>query len=333
MKGFYPSILLVALGHFVDDAKATWSIIATDRATGQVGVVATTCRAVSTNDCTDPTTFIQDYEFVPGRGVAAAQDIALPSQADIAADTLAGDDTATPQEAVSSAVQNRGDQIAVVDMSDSFVHTGIATSSWSGDTKGQKRPDYIYSVQGNDLTSEEVIKQAKKKFSKGGCDLADKLMRGLVAGSRGGEGDVDCPEGRTSTNIGYLHVVNPDNTTVVDLFVGIECDTDGTSAVKALKEKYIEWRNENECLKRPLPHERYLPPLHRRGQIAATVAVVVVLAAIGFAARKRYRCCTQADLDLDEILENDLVDAETKTPCTRYVVRDIRDGVYYLERA
>jgi hypothetical protein len=81
-------------------------------------------------------------------------------------------------------------------MIDSDVWTGPTCYNWKGDDKGQKKPDYVYLHQGNDITSEKVIKEAKKKFKgRKGCE------------SKKGEGDVDCPEGIEFVNVAYLKLL------------------------------------------------------------------------------------------------------------------------------
>ena len=275
------NFFMTVLAPLAVSVDATYSIIATDQATGQVGVAATTCRM----DSGDPSDFKDDYVLIPGRGVAAAQAYAPSSQAVDAANELASDDKTTLEEAVSSVSAANDEQIAVVDMNDSYVFTGpSASSDYDGDDKGQKKPDYVYSVQGNDLTSEKVIKQAKKKFSEPkGCDLADRLMRALEAGSKHGEGDVDCPAGTWSTNIAYLKVINPDGTDVVQdasgdpLFVGLDYSDSGESAIEALLEAYKDWRKDNKCEKRPKPH--LVPPL--------AAASILAFLGLGIVLRKR----------------------------------------------
>jgi hypothetical protein len=71
---------------------------------------------------------------------------------------------------------------------------------------------YSYTVQGNTLTSANVLSQATVAF-RGGCDLADSLVRALEAGAANGEGDARCrqdPAKGGPSSIAYLAVLNPD---------------------------------------------------------------------------------------------------------------------------
>lgn len=244
---------LLLTGRVVD---ATYSVIATDRATGQVGLASTTCRFT----CTDPSDFRLDFVPVAGKGVAAAQAQATAAQANTVAASLGAGKS--PEDAVNDAIPGNMDQIAAVDMTDSFVETGPGVFQWAGSDNGQTKKDYVFSVQGNDLTSGNVVNQATLKFPLSlGCDLAERLMKALEAGSKGGEGDVDCPANVLSTNLAYLKVIDKDGNAVIDEFVEFFCVTTGQSAVEALKQKFKTWRKENKCPKRPKSKNRFLPKL------------------------------------------------------------------------
>lgn len=176
----------------------TWSIVALDPQSGDVGVAMASCVPETHGDAVGA--------LVPGVGVAATQAAwnlenrnrvyealqeGLGAQAVI--DRVLAADSATARR-----------QYGVVTLRDGVVEiagfTGDGASNWAGIHSDLGR---AVTAQGNTLVSEAVVADALAAFLRddpaGRNTLADRLMRGLEAGSAAG-GDVRCNrDGITST--------------------------------------------------------------------------------------------------------------------------------------
>ncbi len=169
----------------------TWSIVAVDPATGDVGVAGASCVPDLHADAL--------AALVPGKGAAATQalwdldnrnKVFELLEADISADDIIAQVT-DPSHDVHAA--NR--QYGVVTMKDGAVtieaFTGSENLVWAGDVQN---PDMNVTVQGNILVSEAVVTAALQAFTDdqpGVNTLPDRLMRALEAGSTAG-GDSRC---------------------------------------------------------------------------------------------------------------------------------------------
>jgi enamidase len=176
----------------------TWSIAAIDPATGNVGVSMASCVPNTFGDAV--------AALVPGVGVAATQAAwnlenrnrvyaalreGLGAQEIIDRVTAADSVTARRQYGV---VTYRGGTVEVAG------YTGEGASDWAGI---HADPERAVTAQGNTLVSEAVVADALAAFLRDDPDgqdhLADRLMRGLEAGSAAG-GDIRCNrDGLTST--------------------------------------------------------------------------------------------------------------------------------------
>ncbi len=172
----------------------TWSIVAVDPVTREVGVGAATC--------TVGVELVRG--IVPGRGVVAAQAYTNLHARNQAREALAAG--AGAEEVLRAAREASGrfglsewkDQqfaVAVLDPEPcALAHTGDDTVAWSGSRGAQ-----AVSVQGNMLRGAEVVEVALAAFASedpmAGSrppDLAERIVRGLEAGAGAG-GDNRCP--------------------------------------------------------------------------------------------------------------------------------------------
>jgi uncharacterized Ntn-hydrolase superfamily protein len=184
-----PGGAIVGLAMLVaSPAGATYSIVAADATTRQVGGAVTSCVAPQSVDIV--------YRSAPGHGAIHAQAAANASGRDrgvalLEAGTAPADVIA--QIATSSfdaRFQSR--QYGVVDLSGRAAgFTGSSAQQYREDRQGVVG-SYVYSVQGNILTSIRVLDQAEAGFEARGCDLAERLMLALEAGATNGEGDSRC---------------------------------------------------------------------------------------------------------------------------------------------
>ena len=169
-------------------ARSTYSVVATDRASGQVGGAVTSCVGSQGVGVV--------YRPSVGHGGVNAQAAANANGRDRAV-TLLNTDVA-PADIITMITATSFDssaatrQYGVVDlMGRAAGFTGSGAMSYKEDRQGTIGA-LTYSVQGNILTSRAVIDQAETAFRNTGCDLADKLMLALEAGAMGGEGDSRC---------------------------------------------------------------------------------------------------------------------------------------------
>jgi uncharacterized Ntn-hydrolase superfamily protein len=182
-KRFVILTLLVA-----SPAGATYSIVAADAASRQVGGAVTSCVA--------PQSVEVVYRGAPGHGAIHAQAAANANGRDRGV-VLLQSGTA-PAEVIAQIANSSFDsqfqrrQYGVVDLSGRAAgFTGTSAQQYRADRQGSVGA-YVYSVQGNILTGVAVLDQAEAGFKSKGCDLAERLMLALEAGAQNGQGDSRC---------------------------------------------------------------------------------------------------------------------------------------------
>jgi uncharacterized Ntn-hydrolase superfamily protein len=230
----------------------TWSIVAVDPRTREVGVGAASC-AVGVE-------LVRG--MVPGKGVVAAQaNTNLYARKQAVKAIAAG---ATAEEVLAAAQASSGklgqsawkDQqfgVAVLEPEPrALAHTGDATLAWAG-----SRAAGAVSVQGNILRGPEVVDVALAAFlsQDGSPDLAERIMRALEAGNEAG-GDHRCPF-ECPALAAFIAVAGPDENPGDDpslylaapkffgikgilkhAAMGYERDPEDPSPVPALREKF-----------------------------------------------------------------------------------------------
>jgi uncharacterized Ntn-hydrolase superfamily protein len=172
-------------------AFATWSIVAVDPETREVGYAAASCTA----------DVHQIGALVPDRGALVSQ--AMMNEAGRVRGATLLRASAEPEEILAyltspdfdrsrgwswwSGAQVRQYGVATLEPLAAASFTGQRTTSWSGDSAGQE-----VTVQGNILWGEEIVADARAAFEgAAGCDLSDRLLRALEAGAQAG-GDRRC---------------------------------------------------------------------------------------------------------------------------------------------
>jgi uncharacterized Ntn-hydrolase superfamily protein len=220
----------------------TYSIVAVDPATGEVGGAGTSC--LSGSDV-----FVI-YRGVPGRGVVHAQARYNIAGRDRAAELLGEGRTAA--EALSAVTALSFDrsislrQYGIVDVAGQAQgYTGTDTTAFAADHQGRVA-GFAYSVQGNILTSAAVLEQAGAAFEAAGCDLAERLMQALRAGAGGGEGDSRCTEQGIPSDSAFLQVERPSGSEGDYLALHIE-NSGSADPLPLLESKLDAWRVEHPC--------------------------------------------------------------------------------------
>ncbi|MEZ4417674.1 MAG: DUF1028 domain-containing protein [Gemmatimonadota bacterium] len=176
---------------------ATWSVIAVDSRTGQVIIASATC-VPQERLYGFPSEGLMDVQaiVVPGVGVAAAQagvDRTRRNQSLIYRELKRG---TAPEQIIEmlsadSAFQSR--QFGIVDMQGRCAgHSGSRNgqaSLWQADSIPEL--GIYFSVQGNILTSDDVVHEAVTAFKAEGGTMADRVMAAMEAADAAG-GDSRC---------------------------------------------------------------------------------------------------------------------------------------------
>lgn len=222
-------------------ALATYSVVVADTATGEIGGAGASCvgdLAVS---------IIQ--EIVPGIGAVHAQAYFSPEGRDAAGQALR--DGVPPQEIIDAVTSPGFDdaasfrQYGIVDLSGGAAGwTGVDNGAWAADEQGANS-ELAYSVQGNILTSLDVLARSRQALlDGGGCDLPERLMLALEAGAQRGEGDSRCTGDGLPSDSAFLRVVSMDGTERVFLEV---VDTAPQNPLELLRQQLDAWRLDEPC--------------------------------------------------------------------------------------
>lgn len=246
-------------------ASATWSIVATDPETGEIGAAIASC--VPGDLVGEPDGPLPPIVLQPGDSVAVTQaqlNLTVPARirelgaAGVSPEEILGD-LVSPEFDEGSALR----QHAIASLSgDVVAFTGDETSAVALDSQAAN-----VSVQGNILVSEAVVGDSLAGFENdraAGGSLADSLVRGLLAGADAG-GDSRCPE--QTALFAQIVVAQPgdgDDTPSTILTVLVESD-DGQNPVALLASNYADG-------------ERGLLDLRDGESIAGFVVRTVVLA-------------------------------------------------------
>jgi [ribosomal protein S5]-alanine N-acetyltransferase len=197
----HPSYLL-SREKYLRTAKAqydsTWSLVARDPGTGELGVIVTTKRPAVGNRCP---------WAVAGVGAVSTQALSNPLLAQRVLGLLSGglDARASLELALSEDLDKEARQVGVVDWrGTAAAFTGGKADEWKGHYTGRG-----YSTQGNILAGEGVIAQTASTFEQSKGPLVYRLLDAMDAGQEAG-GD---SRGRQSAAIlivkpGWLPYIN-----------------------------------------------------------------------------------------------------------------------------
>ena len=213
---------------------ATWSIIAVDRKTGEIGIVGASC--------TFDVSGIASIE--PGKGAIVVQ-AASNYFARMEGVSLMEDD-ATAQQILNGMKADRFQPerqqygvILLANGSNPLVYSGSEIKDWNGEKLGDD-----FAVLGNILTGEEVIHKAFEAFNENrDKSLSERLIMALKAGEEAG-GDSRC--GKQYARSAFIMVYQPKHGAILKLAVqGIE---EGKKpAVSLLNQQFKLWyKNEEE---------------------------------------------------------------------------------------
>ena len=237
---------------------STWTLVAVDAKTGDVGVAGASCVPSTHADAV--------AALVPGKGAAAVQAFYdLQNRNRVFELLRAGQpaDEIIKQVSDSNYDKGFGDrQYGVVTTSQNVAKasafTGQGNIEWAG---SQQDSSQGVTVQGNILVSPSVVSEAIKAFQSdrsGGNQLWDRLMRGLEAGSAAG-GDARCNNARVKQTAATafilvarghdapyaakdLGVTDQGTSKAPWLAISVTERQYGPNPIVDLRRKYDEWR-------------------------------------------------------------------------------------------
>jgi len=188
---------LIALTILPASVSATWSVIAVDARTGRVVVSSATC-VPQERLLGFPSKGLMDIQaiVVPGVGVAAAQagvDRTRANQTLIYEQLRQGTDPRLILDMLHADPDIQRRQFGIVDMRGrSIGFSGSDNSPASLSLQGRvPGTDIYYSVQGNILASDAVVRNAARALEDAGGDLTDRVMAAMEAADAAG-GDRRC---------------------------------------------------------------------------------------------------------------------------------------------
>jgi uncharacterized Ntn-hydrolase superfamily protein len=236
---------LLALGVLAMPASAgaTWSIVAVDPDTQQVGVAVASCVEAPFG-----TTILPEVAgLVPGTGALAAQALFQQDLRDYAVEQLA--DGLSPQEVIDAVIAIDGGselrQYGVVTLDGQTANfTGSGCEDWAGGVEGTN-----VSAQGNILYGPEVADDALAAFlaEAPSCPftLADRLMLALEAGAaQGGDNRCSMEQSALAAVIMVANPGDPIDAPMLDLRIPSE-PQGGENPVALLRIEYDAWRLRN----------------------------------------------------------------------------------------
>lgn len=218
-------------------ARATWSIVAVDPVTREVGVAGATCNA---------TVHERIPGLVPDVGALASQAASFDPNRQLALQLMRDGRTPGDILAMVAAQDSQWEtrQMGIADlMLASAAHTGAQNNAWAGD---EQVPGV--SVQGNILRGAEVVSDAMAAMTAAApaCPytLGDRLMAAMEA-ARDRGGDSRCPEDAPARSA-FLFVARPtDQEGAPTLEIIVPDSASNEDPVASLRQQYDAWRAVN----------------------------------------------------------------------------------------
>lgn len=261
---------LMALAVTASPAFATWSVIAVDQKTRAVVIASATC-VPQASFAGFPAKGLMDVQaiVVPGKGIAAAQagvDRTRKNQQLIYDEIAKGTDPVRILELLKTDPELEVRQFAIVDLQGRM--TGFSGQKNSAVSLSRQdhvaRTDIYFSIQGNILTSDEVVTAAVDAFKSADGTLADRVMAAMeTADAMGGDKRCTCESKplpaataacQTKTShVAYILRADPTdkagasfNDGQYAMYVSVTNDdirpTENANPVKTLRMRYDAWK-------------------------------------------------------------------------------------------
>ncbi len=239
---------------------STWSVVAVDVESGEVGVAAASCVPILIDGLA---------ALVPGKGVAATQAwFSMDNRNQVFERLQEGQSAQAIIDSVTDLANDEDAgqrQYGIITIDDGVIEvagfTGPKNGAWAGDLQDLSA---AVSVQGNILEGDAVVNDALAAFkddSLGPVILSDRLIRALEAGSAAG-GDKRCNEDgiEQTAQAAFIMVSQPNQgpfaapemgldgsgeTDAPQLYLSVLEPERGANPLIALRQQYDEWRRNN----------------------------------------------------------------------------------------
>lgn len=261
-------LALSALAALPAPAAATWSIIAVDARTGRVVIASATC-VDHASLLSFPSKGLMDVQaiVVPGLGVAAAQagvDRTRQNQMLIYEQLKDGTHPRLILDMLTTDPEIQQRQFGIVDMQGrSIGFSGRENRPASLSQQGQVPGTQIfYSVQGNILASDAVVRNAAAALEATEGDVIDRVMAAMeAADAAGGDSRCTCdtppipdaPCDGKNAHVAYILAADPDDKTgssfndgTYHLYIDVTDENiqpdENANPVITLRMRYDKWR-------------------------------------------------------------------------------------------
>lgn len=237
------SLLLIAFGFSISQAQHTFSIVAVDSVTGEIGSAGATCGDSIIWPGTPGAKIIS--EIIPGKGAIHTQSFHLAANQTNAHNRMIAGDSPAQIIAWLVANDNQGDptirQYGIVDYNGghprSAGYTGTGCYDYKNHILGKN-----YAIQGNILLGKQVLDSMEARFNRTKGPLADKLMAAMQGAKMVGA-DSRCTSNGTSSLSAFIRVAKPnDKPNAMYLDINIAGTTKGAEPIDKLQEKYAAWK-------------------------------------------------------------------------------------------
>ena len=222
-------------------AQDTFSIVAVDLATGQVGSAGATC--LDDNQIAGGAVIISDV--IPDVGAIHTQSYWIPANQNAAHDQVV-DNGLSPEALMAwledndaennPAVRQYGMADLVTGSARAAAFTGDNCFDWKGHIVGEH-----YAIQGNILLGEEILTQMEAGFLETEGTLAEKLMAALQGANVAGA-DTRCLDEGVSSRSAFLRVAYPgDDPDALTLDLVVSLTPFGVEPIDVLQEEFNAW--------------------------------------------------------------------------------------------
>lgn len=212
---------------------STWSIIAVDRKTGEIGIAGASC-----------TFDVSGIAYiVPGKGAIVVQaasnyNARMRGVELMYADSAIGRILEAMKDPKFEPEQQQYGVIVLKGGTSPLSYSGSSIQDWNGQMAGE---DFL--VIGNTLPGEEVISSAFRAFNENrDKPLAERLMLSLKAGEQAG-GDKRC--GTQYARSAFLMIYKPEHGAILKLAVQGSAKG-GKPAVALLEEQFDNWNRKEQ---------------------------------------------------------------------------------------
>jgi uncharacterized Ntn-hydrolase superfamily protein len=223
-------------------AQDTFSIVAVDTVTGQMGSAGASC--IDATAIAGGAKIISD--ILPGRGAIHTQSYWISAnQVNARNRMLAGD---SPQQIIDWLVANDVQglpgrrQYGIVDLDENgnprtAAYTGATSMNWKGHITGRN-----YAIQGNILLSQAIIDSMEARFNATEGMLSDKLMAALQGANVPGA-DSRCLNEGVSSLSAFIRMADPDDV-AGNFFLDLNVPQTpyGVEPIDSLQVLYDEWK-------------------------------------------------------------------------------------------